>query len=169
MMLIQCIVAGEGYQPLVGLQDIRNLKHLTEDAVRDILRSTYRDSELKIVNMGQLTDMSGTNDAFNSSICSLEVMNTILMAILKLRTPAIVCPQVTASLSAKAGEADQATNGAAGDSGVQEQNLKTFHFVIKSPPKASFIKAMHKLTKPFLNEVTWYMVRFSNLFRIECK
>ena len=72
-MLIQCIVAGEGYQPLVGLQDIRNLKHLTEDAVRDILRSTYRDSELKIVNMGQLTDMSGTNDAFNSSICSLEV------------------------------------------------------------------------------------------------
>ena len=73
MMLIQCIVAGEGYQPLVGLQDIRNLKHLTEDAVRDILRSTYRDSELKIVNMGQLTDMSGTNDAFNSSICSLEV------------------------------------------------------------------------------------------------
>ena len=91
------------------------------------------------------------------------------MAILKLRTPVIVCPQVTASLSAKAGEADQATNGAAGDSGVQEQNLKTFHFVIKSPPKASFIKAMHKLTKPFLNEVTWYMVRFSNLFRIECK
>jgi len=134
--MTECVPMGEGYQPLVGLQDIRNLKHLTEDAVRDILRSTYRDSELKIVNMGQLTDMSGTNDAFNSSICSLEV---------------------TASLSAKAGQADQATNGAAGDSGVQEQNLKTFHFVIKSPPKASFIKAMHKLTKPFLNEVTWYM------------
>ena len=68
----------EGYQPLIGLQDITSLKHLTEDAVRDILRSCYRDSELKIVNMGQLTDMSGTNDAFNSSICSLEVIMLIL-------------------------------------------------------------------------------------------
>ena len=91
------------------------------------------------------------------------------MAISILRILVILSPQVTASLSAKAGQVDQATNGAAGDSGVQEQNLKTFHFVIKSPPKASFIKAMHKLTKPFLNEVTWYMVRLSKLFRIKCK
>ena len=67
-------ILGEGYQPLIGLQDIKKLQHLTEDAVRDILRSAYRDSDLKIVNMGQLTDMSGTNDAFNSSICSLEVI-----------------------------------------------------------------------------------------------
>ena len=37
------------------------------------MRASTRDSELKIVSMGQLTDMSGTNDAFNSSICSLEV------------------------------------------------------------------------------------------------
>ena len=55
------------------------------------------------------------------------------------------------------------------DSYDVRQNLKTFHFVIKSPPKASFIKAMHKLTKPFLNEVTWYMVRLSHLFLIKCK
>ena len=51
-------ILGEGYQPLIGLQDIKKLQHLTEDAVRDILRSAYRDSDLKIVNMGQLTDMS---------------------------------------------------------------------------------------------------------------
>ena len=68
-----CCVLGDGYQPLIGLQDIKTLKHLTQDAVRDILRCSFRDSELKIVSMGQLTDMSGTNDAFNSSICSLEV------------------------------------------------------------------------------------------------
>ena len=76
-MLIKLIflIIDEGYQPLVGLQDIKNLKHLTQDAVRDILRSSTRDHDLKIVNMGQLTDMSGTNDAFNSSICSLEVRN----------------------------------------------------------------------------------------------
>ena len=41
--------------------------------MRDILRTSTRDSELQVVSMGQLTDMSGTNDAFNSSICSLEV------------------------------------------------------------------------------------------------
>ena len=33
---------------------------------------------------------------------------------------------------------------------------KTIHFVIKSPPTQAFIRLMHKLTKPFLNEVTWY-------------
>ena len=60
----------------MGLQDIKTLQQLTEDAIRDILRSNYRDSDLKIVNMGQLTDMSGTNDAVNSSICSLEVSNS---------------------------------------------------------------------------------------------
>ena len=65
---------GDGYQPLVGLQDIKSIVQLNQEAVRDILRSSTRDSELSIVNMGQLTDMSGTNDAFNSSICSLEVI-----------------------------------------------------------------------------------------------
>ena len=73
LLIIDRIFSDEGYQPLVGLQDIKNLKHLTQDAVRDILRSSTRDHDLKIVTMGQLTDMSGTNDAFNSSICSLEV------------------------------------------------------------------------------------------------
>ena len=73
-----CCLPGDGYQPLIGLQDIKKLQHLTEDAVRDILRSAHRDSDLKIVSMGQLTDMSGTNDAFNSSICSLEVSEPLL-------------------------------------------------------------------------------------------
>ena len=70
--------SGDGYQPLVGLQDIKTIKQLSQEAVRDILRASTRDSELKIVSMGQLTDMSGTNDAFNSSICSLEVRKRIM-------------------------------------------------------------------------------------------
>ena len=28
--------------------------------------------------------------------------------------------------------------------------------VIKSPPKSSFIRMMHKFSRPFFNEVTWY-------------
>lgn len=35
-------------------------------------------------------------------------------------------------------------------------NEENFHFVIKSPPKSSFIKMMHKFSRPFFNEVTWY-------------
>ena len=43
-------------------------------------------------------------------------------------------------------------------SGDTVLSKETFHLVIKSPPKASFIRMMHKMVKPFLNEVTWYMV-----------
>jgi len=137
-----CMAMGEGYQPLVGLQDIKTIQQLNQEAVRDILRASTRDSQLQIVTMGQLTDMSGTNDAFNSSICSLEV---------------------TASLSKikeEDGEDTKQANGnlsGSGDNSVTSQNQRTFHFVIKSPPKATFIKMMHKMTKPFLNEVTWYL------------
>jgi len=151
-IMAECLPMDEGYQPLVGLQDIKTLQQLTEDAVRDILRSNYRDSDLKIVNMGQLTDMSGTNDAFNSSICSLEV---------------------TASLSKKpdvgASGDDPTINGSVKENGTADGNLKTFHFVIKSPPKASFIKAMHKLTKPFLNEVTWYLELLKQVSYVEAQ
>jgi hypothetical protein len=131
-----CMAMGEGYQPLVGLQDIKTIVHLNQEAVRDILRASTRDSELQIVTMGQLTDMSGTNDAFNSSICSLEV---------------------TASLASGKDDEEASTANGSGDSSVATQKQKTFHFVIKSPPKATFIKMMHKMTKPFLNEVTWYL------------
>ena len=34
-----------------------------------------RDDSLTVTKLGELTDMSGTNDAFNSSICSLEVIS----------------------------------------------------------------------------------------------
>jgi len=132
---------GDGYQPLVGLQDIKTIVQLNQEAVRDILRSSTRDSDLQIITMGQLTDMSGTNDAFNSSICSLEVTASL-------------------SLSKEENENSEAKpNGnVTGNGDTQfKENQKTFHFVIKSPPKASFIKMMHKMTKPFLNEVTWYM------------
>ena len=82
--------------------------------------------------------------------------------------------QVTASLSSgdNKGTESQEANGsvpaADGDKGATEQNQRTFHFVIKSPPKASFIKAMHKLTKPFLNEVTWYLVSMVREMNVEC-
>ena len=60
--------------------------------------------------------MSGLNDAFNSSICSMHV-------------------------TIKRSEAE-----------TEEE----FNFVIKSPPSSSFIRQMHKFTRPFFNEVTWY-------------
>merc|ERR1719264_996038 len=104
------------YQQLAGLQDIKTLVHLNHDAIRDILRAKTGNQELTLDTVGELEDMSGTNDAFNSSICSMEV---------------------TANM--------------------EEGNKKKFHFVIKSPPKSSFIKMTHKITKPFLNEVTWYL------------
>ena len=47
---------------------------------------------------------------------------------------------------------------AATDEGVLGRETKTFNFVVKSPPKASFVRLSHKMSKPFLNEVTWYLV-----------
>jgi hypothetical protein len=116
--------SGALYQQLVGLQDIKALAHLNHEAIRDILRSKTGHQELVLETVGELEDMSGTNDAFNSSICSLEV---------------------TANIS----------DGKPGS--AKEETKKTFYFVIKSPPKLSFIRMMHKITKPFLNEVTWYL------------
>ena len=114
------------YQQLAGLQDIKTLVHLNHDAIRDILRAKTGNQELTLDNVGELEDMSGTNDAFNSSICSMEVTANMV--------------------------------GEKSADNLEEGNKKKFHFVIKSPPKSSFIKMMHKITKPFLNEVTWYLV-----------
>lgn len=61
------------YEPLKGLLDLRTTRDLTEDGVRDILRRFTRDHGLEVVSMGALEDMSGLNDAFNSSICSMKV------------------------------------------------------------------------------------------------
>jgi len=145
--MAECLAMGDGYQPLVGLQDIKTIVQLNQEAVRDILRSSTRDPELKIITMGQLTDMSGTNDAFNSSICSLEVTASL----------ADKHEQNEDETPNKEGDKPNGNVASNGDTGVVGQKQRTFHFVIKSPPKASFIKMMHKMTKPFLNEVTWYL------------
>jgi len=131
--MADCLKMGDTpqYQVLRGLQDIRTLQDLTEEAVRDILRRSTGDHDLSLDEMGQFEDMSGLNDAFNSTICSL---------------------QVTATYTDK----QTATEDSAAEE-EKSKTTKTFHFVIKSPPKASFIRLMHKITKPFLNEVTWYM------------
>ena len=60
------------YEPLKSISDIRTTRDLTEDGVREIMRRYTKDC-LEIVSMGPLEDMSGLNDAFNSSICSMEV------------------------------------------------------------------------------------------------
>ena len=61
------------YEYLKSLCDIQTIRDLTEDAVRDILRNKTNDHGLEVVEMGQISDMSGLNDAFNSTICSLKV------------------------------------------------------------------------------------------------
>jgi len=129
--MAECLNMGDStpYQPILGLQDIKTTADLKQDSVRDILRASTGDGELVVESMGALEDMSGLNDAFNSSICSL---------------------QVTASFTKKSAAGDDSSDSI-------EKVSKTFDFVIKSPPKASFIRLMHKITKPFYNEVTWYL------------
>ena len=61
------------YEYLKSLSDIQTIRDLSEDAVRDILRNNTNDHGLEVVEMGQISDMSGLNDAFNSTICSLKV------------------------------------------------------------------------------------------------
>lgn len=124
-----CLPMGDQgqYQQLAGLQDIKTLVHLNNEAIRDILRAKTGNQELTLDWTGELEDMSGTNDAFNSSICSLEISANLV--------------------GEKTASSDKS----------DEDNKKKFAFVIKSPPKSSFIKMMHKITKPFLNEVTWYL------------
>ncbi|XP_023340236.1 uncharacterized protein LOC111710385 [Eurytemora carolleeae] len=135
----ECLQLGEStvYQPLKGLQDIKCLHDLTEDNIRDILRGSLRDDSLTVTKLGELTDMSGTNDAFNSSICSLEV---------------------TVEFNSKVETTDE---------GVQGRETKAFNFVVKSPPKASFVRLSHKMSKPFLNEVTWYLEMLKQIEFVE--
>ena len=61
------------YEYLKSLCDIQTIRDLTEDGVRDILRNNTNDHGLEVVEFGQISDMSGLNDAFNSTICSLKV------------------------------------------------------------------------------------------------
>ena len=61
------------YERLGSLRDIQAMPDLTSEAIRDILRRQSGDASLEVVEMGEIEDMSGTNDAFNSTICSLRV------------------------------------------------------------------------------------------------
>ena len=63
--------AGHGTSHCTGGAGLQDIKQLNQELVRDILRASFNDSELQKVTKGQLTYMSGTNDASNS--CSLEV------------------------------------------------------------------------------------------------
>ena len=62
----------QSYQPLRSLGDVSTVRDLNRESVRDILRHATSDHSLEIVEMGDLEDMSGLNDAFNSTICSLK-------------------------------------------------------------------------------------------------
>ena len=59
----------QSYQPLRSLSEVTNVRDLNKDTVRDMLRQATSDHSLELVEMGQLEDMSGLNDAFNSTIC----------------------------------------------------------------------------------------------------
>lgn len=61
------------YEYLKSLSDIQTIRDLNKEAVRDILRNHTNDYGLEVTEMGDITDMSGLNDAFNSTICSLKV------------------------------------------------------------------------------------------------
>jgi len=163
-----------GYHKLTSLQDIKHLQHLTSDNVRDILRTSLRDSSLEIVELGELKDMSGTNDAFNSSICSLQVKASLSKdekgksgdtADTDNKDPSSTGDQPEQPSSSVSGDDLKAV---AASSGEQQQH-RTFDMVVKSPPKASFMRLMHKITKPFLNEVTWYLDMMKQVELVEKK
>ena len=59
----------QSYQPLRSLSEVTSVRDLNKDTVRDMLRQATSDHALELVEMGQLEDMSGLNDAFNSTIC----------------------------------------------------------------------------------------------------
>ena len=117
----------------VALSDIKSIKDLGENSVREILRKYTDDNSLEIVSIGELEDMSGMNDAFNSCICSLRC---------------VVRFQETK------GKQNITDNGITDSPPTIE---KEFNFVVKCPPKSNFIQFAHKFTKPFCNEVSWYV------------
>ena len=104
----------------------------SENKHHHMLRKYTGDDSLEIVSLSPLEDMSGMNDAFNSSICSLS-------CIAKYHKNS----NKTSPISEQ--EPDRTS--------VEEE----FNFVVKCPPTAKFIQFAHKFTKPFCNEVSWYM------------
>ena len=114
------------------LSYIKTTRDLDQTSICNMLRKYTGDDSLEIVSLSPLEDMSGMNDAFNSSICSLS------------------CVAKYSKNSKKKGP-------------ISEQEPEStyvdeeFNFVVKCPPTAKFIQFAHKFTKPFCNEVSWYM------------
>ena len=117
----------------IPLSEVISIKDLDQNSIRDMLRRHTGDDLLKIVSIGPLKDMSGMNDAFNSCICSLHCIAEFNDS--KKSKSAIVSDESTSNTAIK----------------------KEFNFVVKSPPTSSMMQLAHKFTKPFCNEVSWYI------------
>ena len=115
----------------VALPDVQTIDNLDQTSIRDMLRKHTGDKSLEIVSIGPLKDMSGMNDAFNSSICSLHCVAKFNQS-----------------------NSENATNDQESSEKIVEEE---FNFVVKCPPTAKFIQFAHKFTKPFCNEVSWYL------------
>ena len=114
------------------LSNIKTTRDLDQNSIRNVLRKHTGDDSLEIVSLSPLEDMSGMNDAFNSSICSLS-------CVAKYRKKSDTRSPISEQES---------------DNTPQEEE---FNFVVKCPPTAKFIQFAHKFTKPFCNEVSWYL------------
>eukprot|EP00094_Tigriopus_californicus_P005881 TCALIF_05667-PA protein Name:"Protein of unknown function" AED:0.29 eAED:0.29 QI:0/0.66/0.5/0.75/0.33/0.25/4/114/526 len=141
------------YEYLKSLSDIQSIRDLSEDAVRDILRQHTCDHGLEVLEMGAIEDMSGLNDAFNSTICALRIKAKFSAF---SKPAAAATTKTTTSNSGDSSGSDMMPK-VVQDSANQEKTEEEFHFVIKSPPKMSFIRQVHKLSRPFFNEVSWYL------------
>ena len=115
-----------------SLSHVKTTKDLDQNSIRDMLRKHTGDDLLEIVSISQLEDMSGNNDAFNSSICSLSCVAKFK----EKNTDEKICQS-------------QDSN----DIAIE----RMFDFVVKCPPTAKLIQFAHKFTKPFCNEVSWYL------------
>ena len=116
----------------VSLSHVKTTKDLDQNSIRDMLRNHTGDDLLEIVSISQLEDMSGNNDAFNSSICSLSCV---------------------AKFKEKDKDGKMSQPQDSNDVAIE----RMFDFVVKCPPTAKLIQFAHKFTKPFCNEVSWYL------------
>ena len=66
------LIGNFGIKPFFSVHPFSQIVKETLVLLND--NSEYlREDSLRVSHLGELTDMSGTNDAFNSSICRLEV------------------------------------------------------------------------------------------------
>ena len=113
---LQCL---DSKQNGSDLSYIKTTRDLDQNSIRNILRKHTGDDLLEIVSLSPLEDMSGMNDAFNSSICSLS-------CVAKYRKKSD----------------NQGPNGESELGNTPEE--EEFNFVVKCPPTAKFIQFAHK-------------------------